>query len=219
MNSSAHEPPTPLSSRRPVHDDVAVLDAVRGDARYTQHLDWGRPRAGHPEGTIRAHIAELERNLAALGDRLSNDATNRIRLLVHVHDTFKPESAHGVAIDDPRSHASLAKEFLAEFTDDAELLAMVQWHDLPYALWRKARRTGTLDEKRFTILEREITDWETFVAFLIVDGCTAGKSREPLEWFLGQIAGRIDVSWTVDDLLPDDLDAESARTGEPVTES
>lgn len=179
-----------------------VLTAIRADERYRRHLDWGRPRRGHPEGTIRAHVEELERNLERIRAGLTDDQAARVRLLIHVHDTFKPDATASVAIDDPRSHASLARAFLAEFVDDPELLEMVQWHDLPYALWRKSRRTGGLDESRFRSLTEGIRDWDTFVAFLLVDGCTAGKSREPLKWFLGELADRVPQRWTIDDLIP-----------------
>ena len=33
-------------------------------------------------------------------------------------------------------------------------------------------------------------------AFLIVDGCTDGKSREPLKWFLGEVSEEITESQT-----------------------
>jgi hypothetical protein len=39
-------------------------------------------------------------------------------------------------------------------------------------------------------LLKNIGDWDTFVAFLIIDGCTAGKSREPLKWMFAQIKGK-----------------------------
>src|SRR6516225_8855630 len=112
-----------------------ILDAIIADPRYQRNLDWGKPRRGHPEGTVRAHIAELERNLDRLAPRLSEEEHGKLRLLIHTHDTFKGEAESGVAITDPRSHASLARAFLAGHCDDADLLAMVQYHDEPYALW------------------------------------------------------------------------------------
>ena len=53
-------------------DYEALLQVVIVDPRYQERLDWGEPRAGHPEGTIRAHIGDLERNLDALRPRLSH---------------------------------------------------------------------------------------------------------------------------------------------------
>jgi len=169
-------------------DYAAALDSIRRDPRYQRNLAWGRPRKGHPEGTIAAHIAELERNLEQLRPKLSDEEAAKLRLLIHVHDTFKPDAVDGVAIRDPRGHASLARAFLAEFCgDDSELLEMVQWHDEAYALFLKARGRALPDEKRWDALKRAIGNWDVFLAFLLIDGSTKGKSREPLTWTIVQL--------------------------------
>src|SRR5918992_4065175 len=111
-----------------------VFEAVTADPRYLANLDWGESRPGHAEGTIRAHIAEIEPNLEALRGNLTDDAYWKLKLLIHTHDSFKAESQPGVPITDPKSHASLARAFLAAHCDDADLLAMVQFHDEPFAL-------------------------------------------------------------------------------------
>jgi hypothetical protein len=178
----------------------SIYDSIQRDPRYMQNLDWGTPRSGHPEGTVRAHIAELERNLKRLRDRLSEDDYWKLKVLIHVHDSFKAEAKSGTAITDPRSHASLARAFLAEFCDDADLLAMVQYHDEPYALWRKASH-GDFNTSRFAALLKNITDWNLFTAFLIIDGCTAGKDRAPLQWLFENIAGNVTTSFSAADLL------------------
>jgi len=36
-----------------VADNRQILDAITADPRYLANLDWGKPRAGHPEGTVR----------------------------------------------------------------------------------------------------------------------------------------------------------------------
>ena len=185
-----------------VTDYAAIDQRVIADPRYQRHLDWGEPRPGHPEGTLQAHIAELERNLERLRPRLSETEVGKLRLLIHVHDTFKPEAAVGVAIADPRSHASLARAFLAEFCDDADLLAMVQYHDEPFALLRHLRRSGDYRQERMQALWETIGNWDLFLAFTLIDGCTAGKSREPLQWFFGEIAGHIESRFTAADILP-----------------
>ncbi len=179
----------------------AACERLTADGRYLKNIRWGEPRAGHPEGSIHAHIAELERNAAVLDLHLSETDRWRLRLLIHSHDTFKPEAAEGAKIADPRSHASLARAFLAEFCpDDADLLDIVQFHDEPYALWRQEQH-GRLNRARLDALFSVIRDWDLFLAFLVVDGCTPGKSREPLRWFFAQAAGRgIDAAVTAADI-------------------
>ena len=168
----------------------AALEWLRADKRYLKNIQWGEPRAGHPEGPIHAHIAELERNAAVLDRHLSETDRWRLRLLIHAHDTFKPDAADGAKIAEPRSHSSLARSFLAEFCpDDTGLLDLVQFHDEPYALWRQEQH-GRLNQARLDALFTVVRDWDLFLAFLIVDGSTPGKSREPLLWFFEQAAIR-----------------------------
>jgi hypothetical protein len=178
-----------------------IFDAITSDPRYQRNLDWGEVRPGHPEGTIRAHIAELERNLDELRSKVSETDYWRLKVLVHTHDTFKPQAQSGAPIVAPNSHASLARAFLAEFCDDADMLAMVQYHDEPYALWRQFKVKGRFNEERLTALLTRIRDWNLFLAFNIVDGCTEGKQREPLRWLFRQVAERVESSFSEADIL------------------
>ncbi len=158
-------------------------------------------RPGHPEGTIRAHIAELERNLAQLRAKLSETDYWRLKVLVHTHDTFKAEAQPGASIAAPNSHASLARAFLAEFCDDADMLAMVQYHDEPFALWRQLTLKGRLNEERLTTLLTSIRDWNLFLAFNIIDGCTQGKQRDSLRWLFRVVAERVESTFCEADIL------------------
>jgi hypothetical protein len=111
------------------------------------------------------------------------------KVLIHVHDTFKPD-AEEVAIPHPKSHASQAAAFLKEMAvgcvDElflAELVQIVQYHDEPFALWNQTRRKGKYNQVRFDALVKN-TRMDLFLPFLAIDGCTAGKSSAPLVWFL-----------------------------------
>jgi hypothetical protein len=184
-----------------MEDYLAAFTAIFNDERYQSNLDWGQPRDGHPEGSIRAHVKELDKNLRRLQPQLSDAETAKLRLLIHTHDTFKPDARAGVPINHPRSHASLARAFLAEFITDEDLLTIVQFHDEPFALWNQVRSRGQCNRERFERLLGAIRDWRLFTAFLIIDGCTAGKTREPLQWFLAEIQNRVDSPFTMADIL------------------
>jgi hypothetical protein len=184
-----------------VADYRAVFHAIVADPRYQGNLDWGEARPGHPEGSVRAHIAEIERNLEALRSKLSEADYWKLKVLLHTHDSFKRDAEQGVPITHAKSHASLARAFLAEFCDDEDLLAMVQYHDEPFALWRQAQAKGSYNAERWAALLRAIRDWNLFLAFNIIDGCTEGKSREPLRWLFEQAAGKVDSSITAADIL------------------
>jgi hypothetical protein len=172
------------------------------DPRYQRNLDWGEPRAGHPEGTIRAHIAELDQTLEKIRAQLSDEDYWKLKILIHVHDTFKGEAKEAVSISDPQSHASLAREFLAkhlqaEAMEPAEvedLLNMVQYHDEGHALWRQHAYRGSYNEERFARLLATIRNWELFLWFLIIDGTTQGKDRESLEWFIDEVKTKTGIS-------------------------
>ena len=178
-----------------------LLDRLTQDPRYLANVDWGEPRSGHPEGSILAHIRDLERNLASLQGRLSAEECAKLRVLIHTHDTFKPEAKSGVPILHARSHASLAREYLESLGAGSDLQTIAQYHDEPYALWRQHEHKGVVSETRMETLLRVIDDWDLFLAFLIVDGCTEGKSRAPLEWFLNSIEGRVATRFSVEDIL------------------
>src|SRR5215831_16436240 len=182
-------------------DYRAMYDAVIADPRYQANLDWGEPRPGHPEGTVRAHIAEIEPNLEALRTKLTEEEYWKLKLLVHTHDSFKAEAQPGVPITDPQSHASLARAFLATHCDDADLLAMVQLHDEPFALYRQVEGKGKYNQERFDALLKAIRDWNLFLAFNIIDGCTPGKSREPLYWLFREVSGKIKAHFSASDII------------------
>lgn len=183
-------------------DYQRAFEAVTADPRYIANLDWGEAREGHPEGTVRAHIAEIEPNLEALRPRLSEEEYWKLRLLVHTHDSFKGEAQPGVAITDPKSHASLARTFLATHCDDTDLLAMVQYRDEPFALYRQVETKGKYNQDRFDALLKAISDWNLFLAFNIIDGCSAGKSREPLYWLFREASGKVKSRFTENDIIP-----------------
>ncbi len=170
-----------------MNDWTDIIDRITRDPRYQQNLDWGEPRPGHPEGTIRAHIAQIESNLAKIRGEISEDDFRKLRVLAHVHDAFKPQSTKGVAISDPTSHASLARAFLAEFTSDADMLNIVQLHDEPYALYRQFRDRGGVNDVRLRNLIESITDHDLFAAFVMIDGLTEGKDGVPVTWWLAEI--------------------------------
>jgi len=163
------------------------LEQIRKDSRYRENIEWGSPRPGHPEGTVQKHILELESNLNALEPETTSLERDKLKLLIHVHDSFKKDAKRGVAITDPHSHASLARSFLAGYCSDQDLLNMVQFHDEPYALFKRERR-GQSAERRLQELRSKIKDWRLFLLFLVIDSTTVGKSREPLLWALTRLA-------------------------------
>ncbi|HET6823939.1 MAG TPA: hypothetical protein VFH34_14915 [Anaerolineales bacterium] len=179
-----------------------ILEKIMSDARYLKNIEYGEPRSGHPEGKIKFHIQELEENLEKFVSRgISDEQYWKLKFLIHVHDTFKADATPDVPILNPNSHASLAKTFAAEFVNDEDLLNMLQFHDLNYALWQQSHRTGSYDVRRLENLLETIQDWDLFLMFLILDGSTKGKERSKLVWFMKEAAkykeSKVDESWVL----------------------
>ena len=153
------------------------------------------------KGQSEAHIAELEKNLAAIQHRIKEEDYWKLKILIHTHDTFKADAIAGVSIAHPSSHSSLACRFLADHCDDPDLIAMVRYHDEPFALWRQMQAKGVSGSERLSVILNAIQDWNLFLAFSILDGCTQGKDREPLRWFFELVQGKAESDFTDEDIL------------------
>jgi hypothetical protein len=137
--------------------------------------------------------------LEKLAPRISEEQYWKLKFLIHVHDTFKSDAIPNSRIESPHSHSSFARKFASDFTDEADLLAMIQFHDLNYALWKQFEARGAYDAKRFSRLLDTILDWDLFLMFLIIDGSTTGKDPERVRWFIGEVRKHkdtiVDESW------------------------
>lgn len=185
--------------RRSVATGVAeylteTLSEIKQDERYQEGLSWGKVRDGHPEATISEHVAELERNVAILADEMLVDERAIVDLLVHTHDTFKGEAKGGVPIDDPQSHASIARSYVEEYLGETSISPMLQYHDELYAIWKKEQKKGEIDEVRLAALIDKIEDWDAFMTFTIVDNATAGKDLSSTQWAVDLIKEHVPLA-------------------------
>src|SRR3954464_12434191 len=162
--------------------------AVSEDPELLAGLAWGKPRDGHPEGSVGAHVSDL---LTAI-DTGDDDAETRslLRFVALVHDSFKYRVHEWLPKAGANHHAARARRFAERFTDDERLLATLEHHDRPYALWRKMQRTGRLDEERFEAMMQSIPDADLFLRFIELDGGTEGKNPEPIRWFREELKRR-----------------------------
>ena len=179
-----------------------IVELIKADPRYQKNIEYGEPRYGHPEGKVKFHIADLEANLELLAKRnISESDYWKLKFIIHTHDSFKVEAKKDTPVTDPKNHASLAREFASQFTDDTDLLNMIQFHDENYNLWQQYSETGDYDKKRFQNLLDIIKDWDLFLMFIIIDGCTAGKELAKLSWFIYEVRKhkktRVDSSWVI----------------------
>ncbi|MCC7425094.1 MAG: hypothetical protein IT428_32900 [Planctomycetaceae bacterium] len=164
---------------------------IASDPRWQLGLDWGRPRPGHPEGSIRAHLQTVLANV----DRLFGDSPLRrkLRLIALIHDTFK----HEVDPDRPRSganhHGMIARRFAEPLIDDQDVLDVIELHDEAYNAWQKGSRDGRWDraiERVDALLDRLGPTRTLFVGFYRCDNSVEGKASDSYDWLQLQITRR-----------------------------
>jgi hypothetical protein len=186
---AAAEPPPPAEQSIPGFEPENDRErALAGDDRLREGLIWGKPRKGHPEGTVGAHVAELLRTLDSWGrpQPLRSD----LRFIALVHDSLKGEVKDWLPKTGENHHAMRARRLAEGYTDDERLLATIEQHDRPYALWRKMRRKGRLDEPAFEKMLARIPDPDLFLRFVELDGSSEAKNPEPVRWLREELEKR-----------------------------
>jgi hypothetical protein len=164
--------------------EVAVLSSPD----LLEGLAWGEPRAGHPEGAVAQHVSDLLKTL----DGWDEPAERRtaLRFITLVHDSFKYEVRERLPKTWRNHHADRARRFAEDYTDEPALLATIQHHDRPYAIWRKLKRKEKIDERALAAMLDDIPDTDLFVRFVELDGSTDGKNPEPIHWFRATLEER-----------------------------
>jgi hypothetical protein len=158
------------------------------DRELVEGLAWGKPREGHPEGTIGRHVADLLRTLESWEE--AEPRRSDLRFIALLHDSQKNKVKNWRPRTGANHHAARARRLAERYTDDERLLAAIEHHDRPYAIWRRMKRTrrdqtGQLDE----MLGR-VPDPPLFLRFVELDGSTEGKNPEPIRWFREELERR-----------------------------
>jgi hypothetical protein len=161
---------------------------VVSEPELLEGLAWGKPRPGHPEGPVAAHVMDLFGRL----DQMDEPPERRslLRFITLVHDAFKNKVQEWRPRTGENHHAMRARRFAERFTDDERLLTTIELHDRPYGIWRKWKRTGKLDQERLDHLIARLPDPDLFMDFVELDGSTEGKRPEPIEWFRAEMQRR-----------------------------
>jgi hypothetical protein len=158
------------------------------DPELREGLAWGKPRSGHPEGSVGAHVADLLETIDRWGE--TGERRAELRFLAIVHDAMKYRVREWLPKVGENHHAIRARRFAERYSTDERLLATIEQHDRPYALWRKLQRTGRLDELGLERMLRRIPDRDLFVRFVELDGSTEGKKPEPVAWLERELSKR-----------------------------
>jgi hypothetical protein len=161
--------------------------AVAADPALLAGLAWGRPRSGHPEGTVGAHVADLLRTIDEWGEK--EPRRSELRLLALVHDAQKYRVKRWLPRTGENHHGMRARRFAERYTRDERILSVLELHDRPYAIWRRTRRGGPR-ERRLALMLARLPDPQLFLRFVELDGSTEGKRDEPIDWLRDELARR-----------------------------
>jgi hypothetical protein len=161
---------------------------VSADPVLLEGLAWGEPRSGHPEGEVGEHVGELLRTLESWGE--AEPRRSELRFLSLVHDALKYKVQGWRPRTGQNHHAARARRFAERYTDDERLLAAIELHDRPYAIWRRLDRTGKRQDDALDEMLERIPDPDLFLRFVELDGSSEGKDPQPLRWFREQLAER-----------------------------
>jgi hypothetical protein len=162
--------------------------ALSEDPVLQDGLAWGKPRRGHPEGSVGAHVSDLLRTIDRWGE--TGRRREELRFLALVHDALKNKVQNWRPKTGENHHATRARRFAERYVDDERLLATIEQHDRPYSLWRRFTRSGRLDEHDVSEMLDRIPDIDLFLRFVELDGSTEGKSHEPIRWLKAELGRR-----------------------------
>ena len=159
---------------------------------FNTGLHWGKPRFGHPEGSILLHIREVLDNIDQL-DLSSALARERLRLIAFAHDTFKHlECPKRQPRDWSKHHGVLARQFMEQHTSDPTVLNIIQWHDEVFYCWRMAviyHNPAAAEKRLAALLDYINDDLLLYYQFFICDTQTGDKYQGPIKWFESRLEG------------------------------
>ncbi len=178
---------------RPISDlEVSLLKL----SEFRYGMLWGEPRFGHPEGKVAYHVREVLDNVEQV--TMPPSDLEKLRLIALVHDTFKYEEIRTIAQGNRIHHGTIARDFIKDFTDDAELLTVIELHDEAYYCWRTIHfhNEKVAGYKRLDLLLERVEKFlPLYYAFFKCDTRTGDKIQTPVKWFEKNIKALELIDW------------------------
>ncbi len=151
---------------------------------FLEGLYWGIPRNGHPEGEVYKHVKEVLDNIDQL--QLGPEIREKLRLIAYVHDTFKYKEDRSLPRDWTKHHAVHARRFLELYSQDEEVLEIVELHDEVFHYWNRAFVYDDVkvgEAKLLSLIDRLGPRLQLYYYFFRCDTLTGNKTLLPLRWF------------------------------------
>ena len=167
-----------------------IETAIVSDADFIEGCNYGKPRPGHPEGKVVYHVEEVLKNI----DEFYGEDPDRsdLRLIALTHDTFK----HKVDRNKPKvganHHGTIARVFTQKFTQDHQLLMIIEKHDEAYNSWSVGGRRGDwykAERRANQLIQGLLIDGGLglYIKFYKCDNRTGDKEQDNYDWFIGLI--------------------------------
>ncbi len=184
-----------VSMKNSLNKEINVVELLQPETKlekqlieieaFRKGLFWGKPRFGHPEGMVVYHIKEVLNNIQKL--QIEDKVREQLRMIAYSHDTFKyAEEKIGKGPDRSNHHSVLARKFMEDFTDDQNLLDVIEYHDEAYYCWRLQHLYNRKEEgvaRMNEMLNRLNGSMQLFYLFFKCDTKTGDKIQAPLHWF------------------------------------
>lgn len=164
--------------------ETEIERLITSDSEWVTGVSWGKPRPGHPEGAVLAHIEEVLANIDLVA--LSPENRSRLRLVALVHDSFKYQVDRSRDRVGANHHGALARAFAETYIDDVEVLEVIELHDEAFLSWNKGRRTEKWDvaeARARRLIERLGDSIDFYLQFFRADNATGDKEPDSVEWF------------------------------------
>ena len=165
-----------------------VERALAEDPELQEGMAWGEPREGHPEGAVGEHVGGLLGTLEGWDE--PEPLRSELRFLALVHDAQKHRVQNWRPKTGENHHAMRARRLAERYTSDERVLATIEHHDRPYAIWRRLQRTGKDQDAQLDEMLAEIPDPKLFMRFVELDGSPEGKKPEPVDWLRDELRRR-----------------------------
>lgn len=167
-----------------VKPESQIEKKIVADSEFIEGAIWGKPRNGHPEGEVAHHIADVLSNIDKFFP--TDQDREKLRFIAITHDSFK----YKVDTTQPKfgenHHAMIARRFAEKFTDESDVLDIIELHDEIYNSYNmEARRNNKKGaEKRVSNLLNKLGDnFDLFVKFAKCDSDTGNKDASCNVWF------------------------------------
>lgn len=161
------------------------------DPELQNGLLWGKPRDGHPEGVVLAHVEHVLENVEKFYG--TDPHYPKLRLITIIHDSFKYRVDETQPKKGENHHSRIACRFAEKYCTEADVLKVIETHDDAYLAYRKGKRDGKWEraEERIQALMTVINETgigELYRKFFHCDNHVNGKEPDSYHWFLEKMA-------------------------------